>query len=256
LGGGVVTDFLAINIATTDFVGHSFGPNSIEIQDIYLRLDIDVANFLKYLDAKVGAGNYLFFLSADHGVAHIPKFLNENSLPGGIYNLSALRMDLNQLLLKKLNIKNAIASIINHQVYYNTDNIADDKLNGAYETTIEYLKQKPFVTHAFETEKIASATLPEVVKQRLINGYNPKLSGDIQFIVKPGYFDKDSTGTTHGSGNAYDAQIPLIWFGWNVKPGQTNREIYMTDIAPTIAALLKIQKPNGCVGKVIQEIIK
>ena len=90
----------------------------------------------------------------------------------------------------------------------------------------------------------------------LINGYYPKRSGDIHFILKPEYFDRTITGTTHGLWNPYDSHIPLIWFGWNIKHGTTNREIYMTDIAPTIAAMLKIQMPSGCVGKVIEEVIK
>jgi hypothetical protein len=88
----------------------------------------------------------------------------------------------------------------------------------------------------------------------LTNGYNQKLSGDIQFIFKPQWFESWRTGTTHGLWNPYDAHIPLLWFGWNVKPGKTNREVYMTDIAATVAALLHIQMPNGSVGKVIEEV--
>ena len=90
----------------------------------------------------------------------------------------------------------------------------------------------------------------------MLNGYNPKRSGDIQFTFKPGYFDGGKKGTTHGLWNPYDAHIPCVFFGWGVKPGKTNRETYMTDIAPTIAAMLHIQMPNGSVGKVITELVK
>ena len=84
LGKNGVTDFLAISISSTDYAGHMFGPNSIEIEDTYLRLDRDIAAFLQYLDGKFGKDNYLLFLSADHGVAHIPGFLKEHNIPGGV----------------------------------------------------------------------------------------------------------------------------------------------------------------------------
>jgi phosphopentomutase len=90
----------------------------------------------------------------------------------------------------------------------------------------------------------------------MTNGYNPQRSGDIMFTVKPNYFDHGPKGTTHGAWNPYDAHIPLLWFGWNIKPGETNREVYMTDIAPTIAAMLNIQMPSGNVGKALVELTK
>jgi arylsulfatase A-like enzyme len=89
------------------------------------------------------------------------------------------------------------------------------------------------------------------------NGYNPKRNGDIQIVLQPQYIEGYSqTGTTHGLWSPYDAHIPLLWYGWGIKQGKTNRETYMTDIAPTLAALLHIQMPSGCVGKPIEEVIK
>lgn len=91
----------------------------------------------------------------------------------------------------------------------------------------------------------------------VINGYNPERSGDIQIILQPGWFEGSrKTGTTHGTWNPYDTHIPLLWYGWNITPGHTNRLVHMEDIAPTIAALLHIQMPNGNVGKVITEVVK
>ena len=110
--------------------------------------------------------------------------------------------------------------------------------------------------NVFETDKLSLATIPEPQKVMMTNGYNPKRSGDIEFTFKPGYFDGSSRGTTHGLWNPYDAHIPLLFFGWSVKQGNTHRETYMTDISATLAAMLQIQMPNGCVGKVIPEVIK
>ena len=93
----------------------------------------------------------------------------------------------------------------------------------------------------------------------LTNGYYPNRSGDIQIVLKPGYIEaygSGKSGTTHGLWNPYDAHIPCLFYGWGIKQGHTNRETYMTDIAATITALLHVQMPSGCVGKVVEEALK
>ena len=258
LGKNNITDFLAVSISSTDYIGHTFGPNSIEIEDTYLRLDKDIADFLNYLDAKLGKGNYMLFLSADHGVAHIPAFLNENKIPAGTFEDSDIAKGLNKEIEEKFGVKNAIKSVMNYQVYLNKKSIAEQ---GKDESEIKIfvinaLREKDYVINVIELDELMNATLPAPQKEMMVNGYNPKRSGDIQFTTKPGYFDGGKKGTTHGLWNPYDAHIPCVFFGWGIKPGKTNRQTYMTDIAPTIAALLKIQMPSGCVGKVITEAIK
>ncbi len=99
--------------------------------------------------------------------------------------------------------------------------------------------------------------VPEPLRTRAINGYNPKRSGQLLVILKPAWFHSTyTTGTTHGSWNPYDAKIPLIWYGWGIQSGSTQRTISMTDIAPTLAALLNIQVPNACIGNVIEEVLR
>ncbi len=259
LGKSEVTDFLAVSISSTDYIGHAFGPNSIEVQDMYLRFDKDVAEFLNYLDLKLGKGNYTLFVTADHGVAHIPSFLKEHKIPAGTFEDGDIFKELNKQIEEKFGVKKAVLAVMNYQVYLNNKNIkAENKSReDIVEYVIELLKEKDFVINAIELDEVMEAALPAPQKDMLVNGYNPKRSGDIQFTFKPAYFDGwDNKGTTHGLWNPYDAHIPCIFFGWGVKPGKTYRETYMTDIAPTLAALLKIQMPNGCVGKVITELVK
>jgi hypothetical protein len=258
LGKNTVTDFLAVSISSTDYIGHSFGPNSIEVEDAYLRLDKDIADFLQYLDAKLGKGNYTVFLSADHAVAHIPAFLAEHKMPGGNFEDYDIKKELDSMILADYGLRNIVLSLQNYQVYLNLNELERQGKDVAAvkRSVIKALIAKPFIITAFETDKLEAATLPEPLKTMLINGYNPKRSGDIEFTLKPGYFDGGIRGTTHGLWNPYDAHIPCLFFGWGVKPGKTNRETYMTDIAPTLAAMLKIQMPSGCVGKVITELIK
>ena len=258
LGSGTVTDFLALSISSTDYIGHNFGPNSIEIEDTYYRLDKDMEDFLRYLDTKIGKGNYLIFLTADHGVAHIPSFLNEHQIPAGYFDDTEIRNDINKKIKEEFGLNNVIENVQNYQLYLNTAEMEKSTQNADVikSAVIKLLRTKAYVVNAFETEKLQQTTLPEPQKNRIANGYTPTRSGDIMYTVKPGYFDGGSKGTTHGLWNPYDAHIPNVWFGWNIKPGKTNRETYMTDIAPTLAALLKIQMPNGCVGMVLTEAMK
>ena len=258
LGQRGVTDFLAVSFSSTDYIGHAFGPNSIEVEDTYLRLDKDLAGFFKYLDTKVGKGQYLVFLTADHAVAHVPGFLNENNLPGGVFDDAAIRKWLNENAEKKFGVKNAIEQVMNYQLYLNYAVLTENKtdISEFKKWAISELTQHPAIMSSFDLHELSSATLPAKIKSMLTNGFNQKWSGDIQFVFNPGWFDGGTKGTTHGSWNPYDSHIPLLWYGWKVKQGKTNRETYMTDIAATVAAMLRIQMPSGCIGHAIEEITK
>lgn len=258
LGADNSTDFLAVSFSSPDYVGHSFGPNSIEAEDTYLRLDKDLGDLFNYLDTKIGKGQYLVFLSADHGVAHVPGFLKENKIPAGTVSSTAIMTRFNPQLKEKFGGDGLILNMYNYQVHLNHPVIDSLKLNetAIKKWIIDSLKVTEGVSQVIDLARLSDIPLNSTVKNMIVNGYFPRRSGDIQIICKPQWFDGGSTGTTHGSWNPYDAHIPLLWYGWNIKPGKTNRETYMTDIAPTLAALLKIQMPSGTVGKVIEEVVR
>jgi arylsulfatase A-like enzyme len=257
MGSNTEPDFLALSISSTDYTGHLFGPNSIEVEDTYLRLDRDISDFLNWLDAKVGKGNYLFFLTADHAVSHTAGFLKEHQIPAGTFSNYGLQNELNKMIKEKFGIDKLVPSVQNYQVYINKSEITKQGKNEAeiIKEIILLLEQKPFVLNVFETGKIMMESISQPQKEYMLNGYNIQRSGDIQFMLKPGYYDGPDKGTTHGSWNPYDAHIPLLFYGWSIKHGKTFREVYMTDIAPTVAALLQVQMPNGNVGNVLPEII-
>ena len=256
LGKGSSTDFLAVSCSSTDYIGHQFGPNSIEVEDTYLRLDKDLADFFSYLDNTVGKGNYLLFLSADHGAAHVPRFLQDNKMPGGLLSNGKLARELNANLQKEFNIKNSVITVMNNQVIFDRTLIAESKSDFANikQTTIKFLKQQSGIADAVDLNNVSASTLSDEAKKRIINGFNAQRSGDIYFILQPGWFDGGETGTTHGSMYSYDTHIPLVFMGWRVKPGKTNKTHYMTDIASTLAAMLHIQMPSGNVGEPITEL--
>jgi hypothetical protein len=121
---------------------------------------------------------------------------------------------------------------------------------------INQLSVLPGIARVFDLENIMQVPLNSLVKEMLVNGYYPNRCGDIQIIFQPQWIEGYSrTGTTHGLWNPYDAHIPLLWYGWGIKHGSSSREVSIVDIAPTLAALLKIQKPSGSIGKVITEVV-
>ncbi|WP_285011411.1 alkaline phosphatase PafA [Pedobacter faecalis] len=256
LGESGVTDFLAVSCSATDYVGHQYGPNSIEIEDTYLRLDQDLAEFFDFLDAKYGKDNYLFFLSADHGAAQAPGLALEKRLPGGTFGDGNVIKILNKLFESRFGIKKAILTSTNSQIHF--DHEAIEQAKADYDEikrlTIAEFRKQPEVADAVDLSKLEQTTLVEPIKKALTNGYNAIRSGDIYVLLKPGYLAGSKTGTTHGSGYPYDHHIPCVFMGWNVKPGKTNKTYHMTDIAATLAAMLRIQMPSGCVGEPITEL--
>lgn len=258
MGNNQVTDFLAVSLSSPDYIGHQFGPNSVKVEDNYLRLDKDLSDFFAYLDQKVGKGNYTVFLTADHGGAHNGQFLKDHKIPAGNWNTKAINESLNKFLSSKFGKENLVLSLNNYQVNYNYKQINPSMdMDDLREATIEYLRKIDGVAYVVETSKVSEATIPAVIKEKIVNGYNRELCGEIQIILKPGWYsDSDLKGATHGTWNPYDAHIPLVFMGWGIKHGSSNTEVYMTDIAPTVAALLHIQMPNGAIGKPITDLLK
>ncbi|WP_145860447.1 alkaline phosphatase PafA [Pedobacter suwonensis] len=257
LGQDNITDFLAVSCSSTDYIGHAYGPNSIEAEDTYLRLDKDFEEFFNYLDKKVGKGNYTVFLTADHGAAHVPGFMQENKLPAGVVSDREIASKLNAYLNDKFKLDNVVLKSMNNQIIFDHDKTdkADISFDVIKSASVEFLKRQDGFQNAVDIAKVSQATLQEIQKKMITNGYNARRSGDIYYVLQPNWFNGGSTGTTHGNWNPYDSHIPLVFMGWGIKPGATNTTHYMTDIAPTLAALLHIQTPNGTVGEPITEII-
>lgn len=260
LGNGVATDFLTVNCASTDYVGHQYGPNSIEVEDTYLRLDKDLAAFFRFLDEKVGKGNYLLFLTADHGAAHAIGFMKEHHIPADFIVSKKIGEPLNQFLKDKFGVENLVASSINYHFGFDLKRISQNKLDyeAVKKATVSFLQKQPGIQFAVDIEHIGEAPIPEPIKSKIINGYNSKRCGPVMIIPDPGWFGgyEGGTGTTHGNWNPYDTHIPLVFMGWGIQKGSTNRTVKMSDISPTLAALLHIQLPNGSVGNVITEVLK
>ena len=252
LGQGTETDMLTVSCSSTDYMGHQLGINAVEIEDCYLRLDRSLAEFFSFLDQKVGKGNYLLFLTADHGGMNNAKYLQDQRIPAGNWDDRECAKLLNEELATQYpSAGKLVKACMNYQVFF--DRALIDSLHLDYaaikQTVANRLKKDARVLYAFDMEKTSTESVPDEVKYRAINGFNRERSGGVQVVLKPAYYNyRHMRGTTHGAWNPYDTHIPLLFMGWHIQHGESTRPCYMTDIAATVCALLHIQAPNGCIG--------
>ena len=258
LGKSPKTDFLTVSFSSTDYIGHAFGPNSIESEDTYLRLDKDIAEILTSLDNTLGKDNYLVFLSADHGVADIPGFWQANHLPAGLFDRSGAMAQVKEALKTVFGEGEFIRAEDNNQLYLNAVVLQDKKVSYAQVHAVvrETLLKREDVADVVDLHNLGNSTLPNYQLDYVKNGLNPRRSGDIMIVMNPSWFSGYKTGTTHGSLYRYDTHVPLLFYGWKVKNGETSMRTNISDIAPTLADFLNILEPNGSVGNVIQGVKK
>lgn len=264
LGKHDVTDFLTVSYSSTDIVGHAMGPNSVEIEDVYLRLDKNIEDLLNELDRKVGAGQYVLFLTADHAVADVAQYSVDSKLPAGAFSQSYLESGLNEFLKKYFPDKKVIEKISNDQIFLNHEAFGGDvKASGvdllvATELISQYLMSQPGVADVFSASVIHASDYGEKgLKGALVRGYNHRRSGDIMFVLEPAWLGwSGAVGTTHGSGYTYDTHVPVLFYGWGIRKGSTAGYHTITDIAPTLSVMLKIKFPSGCTGQPVTEALK
>jgi len=253
-----ITDLLAVSFSSPDYIGHAFGPNSWETLDGYIKLDEILAQFFNTLDQKVGKDNYTVFLTADHAVAPIPGYAQKNKIPNGTISDDGIKNELGKMLTSKGLSSKLISAITEFNIYFNHKLMDSLQVNQDKVIALitNYLEQKSNILQVVELRKAAIAPLPQSIRERIVNGFNPQRSGDLIFITKSGVVGGGNTGTGHGVFYNYDAHIPLLFYGKGIKKGQINSVNYMTDIAPTITTLLGIQMPSGSIGKPILEVIE
>jgi predicted AlkP superfamily pyrophosphatase or phosphodiesterase len=256
LGADDYTDFLTVSYSSTDYIGHNFGINSVELQDAYLRLDLELERLLKFLDTKVGAGNYTLFLTSDHGAVEVPSFLSDLHIPSGYVPDNSF-VSLYANLEKNYGASDLIKNISNNQVFLNQERITALKVNleDVQKFVVNEIINYPYIKKAYTATTMQTRYFKEGVEKMLQNGYNQKLSGDVLFTLESGVISYEPKGTTHGSGFNYDTHVPLLFYGNGIQPGKTYARTSVTDIAPTISALLGIAFPSGTTGTVIEEVI-
>lgn len=258
LGQGKYTDLLAVSVSSTDAIGHTYSTRGRENYEVYMQLDKELAHFFNELDKRVGRGNYLLFLTADHGAAHNPNFMKEHNQPAGGWDAGLARKSINKAVEDELGVSNVVKAIYDYRIYLNDSIIESNDIdkNQVKEIALDVLKQDKDLILAVDYEKVEQASIPSFLKERIINGYHRGRSGDIFVMTRAGYLPfkvkDDYKGTTHSAWNPYDSHIPLVFMGWHITPGETTIPTRMVDIAPTVCSMLHIQMPNSCIGEPIQ----
>lgn len=257
LGQRGETDFLAVSFSSPDYIGHRFGPSSIEIEDNYLRLDQELAKFFEYLDQKIGKGQYLVFLTADHAVAEVPGYMVSEEVPAGNFNSGMVLGQLKGFALAMYGEGDWVLNFSNEQIFLNKDLAREKKLDfdKMQKDFAEFVLRFKGVKEAYTASDLRTQDFTKNRPQLLQMGYNHKASGDVLLILEPGWLAGGQRGTTHGSGYSYDTHVPISFYGWGIKQGQSSAYTTVTDIAPTLSVLLQIKFPNGTTGNPIKEIV-
>lgn len=259
LGKDDVTDYLSVCFSATDYIGHRFGPSSVEMGDAILRLDDDVRRLLTYVNDSIGKKNVLVYFTAAHGISEIPAVLEQNRIPSGYFKQNQAL----QLLRSYLNVVYGegdwVKGYSERQIFLNRTLIEDARLSldDVQKKVARFLVQftgveAAYPYSAFEANDFGTGNL-----KRIINNFSPQRSGDVIVTLNPGWVEKDGDFVTnHNSPYEYDSHVPLIWYGWTVNRATVTRHVNMTDIAATLSTLCKVPYPNACTGEPMFELLR
>ncbi|MGA2555738.1 MAG: alkaline phosphatase PafA [Verrucomicrobiota bacterium] len=247
-------DFLTINFASTDYAGHKFGPRSMEVEDLYVRLDQTLAGFLDFLDAWVGKTNVIVFLTADHGVADVPEYSQANRLPGGIFHWNRAKTNLTARLQDKYG-HSLIQGYINQQIYLDAKTIASQKLDqAAVERDIrDRLLLEEGVADVVSSRDVKKEAASNALLADVANGIYPARSGDLTVLLQSGWTEEEDalTATTHGTPYQYDTHVPVLFWGWRIPKMICDEPVTTTEIAPTLCLLLNLQFPSASANQIL-----
>ncbi|ARN77217.1 alkaline phosphatase [Nonlabens spongiae] len=258
MGQNADTDFLAISYSSTDYIGHQYGVNSVEIEDTYLRLDLDIQRLLKNLDDKVGAGNYTVFLTADHGAVNNPAYLQDQGINAGYFEQDEFEAKLESFLETSFGKNDLIENISNNQIFLSKGELArlNLRLSDVEDALANYMIDLDLIDKVYTRHGLMSSSFQNGVGRLTQNGFHHKRSGDVIYHLEPAVIRYSRTGSTHGSPQSYDTHVPLLFFGKGINQGSTFERTEIIDIAPTISSLLGIAFPNAATGNPIPEVLK
>lgn len=258
LGKDEFTDILAISFSSPDYAGHQFGTHAMEMEDMYLRLDLELADLIRQIENEVGKGQALFFLTADHAAIPNPQFLRDRKVPAGIFNITQVKDSLTRYMNARYGAQSWILALEDDQVYLDHQLLSKNKLD--YDEVCDDLAKVLLgidgVAYTLTASDLQKAEFTFGIRSLVQKGFYPKRSGDVVLMLEPGLIEYKAKGSTHGSAYTYDTHVPLIFYGTGISKGITTRSVEITDIAPTLAQMLGIQPPNTATGKILDEVFK
>jgi predicted AlkP superfamily pyrophosphatase or phosphodiesterase len=256
LGKDENTDFLFINYTVSESIGKLYGPQSIEIQDLFLRLDSDLGHLIEVIEETVGKNNVLIYLTSNHGVSETPQYLLDNKMPAGSFKQYYILALLNSYLKAIYGEGEWVLDYSNNQIFLNKILIEDSQIPLAefQERVISFIINSGGISNAISSHQFQNIIFAQGMPAKMQNSFNQKRSGDIMISLKAGWIEDVSYATDHNSGYKYDTNVPLIWYGWKVKKQNIFNNINITDIAPTISMILGTPAPPATTGNSLPEV--
>jgi predicted AlkP superfamily pyrophosphatase or phosphodiesterase len=258
LGKDEVPDYIAINFASTDYIGHRFGPSSVEASDALYRLDKDIEQIITYLNDSIGKKNYLLYFTAAHGVSEIPTVLEKSRVPTGYFKANQALQLLKSYLNAVYGQGDWVKGYYEKQIFLNRILVEDAKipLEDIQKKVSRFLVQFSGVASAYPYTAFEANDFNNGHLKRIVNSFSPQRSGDVIITLNPGWVEKSDFVTNHNSPYEYDSHVPLIWYGWTVNRASVTRKVGMTDIAATLSSLCKVPFPNACTGEPLIELMR
>ena len=265
IGQDGITDYLSISFSSTDYVGHLFGPSSLESEDNILRLDRKLADLFQFIDQQVGLEQTLIVLSADHGGPDTPGYLNSLNIPAGYIDPEAWDKEAAiERLKQQFKISGKLVEKYSHPyLYLNPEVLGDTRINrqDLENAVVRELMKFSGVSLAVSSSALQQGNLPDTyLYNSVLKNFHDKRSGDIFIVFEPNWFINDfgklKVASTHGSPWRYDSFVPIVFAGMDLKPGKVNRKVLTVDVAPTLSAFIGVKPPSGSVGEVLPELFE
>ena len=265
LGMDAVTDYLSVSFSSTDYVGHMFGPSSLEAEDNILRLDQTLAELLVFVDEKVGLENTLIVLSADHGGPDTPGYLESLGIPAGYADPDSWEKESAITRIKaNFDIDGELIETYEHPYLYFSAEVKNDKQidqEALEAAVVEELSKFQGVSLAVSSAALRRGNIPDNALHRsVVNNFNSKRSGEVFIVFEPNWFINDfdglSVASTHGSPWNYDTYVPVVFAGAGLDPQIVDRRVQTVDVAATLSAYMNIKPPSGSVGIPLIEVLE
>jgi len=264
LGQDAVTDYLSVSFSSTDYVGHVFGPSSLEAEDNILRLDRTLADLFAFVDKKVGLENTLIVLSADHGGPDTPGYLESLKIPAGYVDPDSWDKDSALARIKnEFGIEGPLIETYDHPYLYFSADVKNNRgidQEALEASVVEELSKFQGVSLAVSSFALRRGNLPDTDLYRaVLHNFNAKRSGDVYVVFEPNWFINDFDGlivaSTHGSPWNYDTHVPIVFAGAGIKPRTIDRKVLTVDVAVTLSAYMGTKQPSGASGVPLIEVL-
>jgi predicted AlkP superfamily pyrophosphatase or phosphodiesterase len=258
LGQDDVTDYLAITYSATDYIGHRFGPSSVEASDALARLDRNISLLLEKIDKTLGKKNVLVYFVSTHGVSEIPALLEKSRIPSGYFRLNQSLQLLRSYLNAIYGQGDWVKGFFDNQIFLNRALIedADISLEDIQKKVARFMVQFSGIATAVPTSSFEMSDFAGGLLVKMNNSYSPQRSGDVMIALNPGWVEKTDNVTGHNSPYEYDGHVPLIWYGWTSSKVSVTRGVSIRDIAGTLSVLCKIPIPNSASGDPLHELFR